>query len=736
MDAGRLDVLHDADDVGVLPVADGVGLALDGALEEVVEQDLVVRHVAEDVHDVVLELGLVDHDFHPLSAQHVARAHQQREAQLAAELDALLRGGDRTESRIRHAELLEEGGEAAAVLGDVEGLITRAEHRDAIAVELLGELQGRLAAELDDDALRLLVADDVVDVLPEDRLEVEAVGGVAVGGHRLRIAVDHDGLVAGGAGRHDAVDAAVIELDALADAIRTAAEHDHLAALGLRRLVVLAECAVVIRRLRHELRRAGVHQTVAALDAELDAAIKHLALKAPHEVRDLAVSVALELGLLHQVVRDVLHAARFDALLHVEQVFDLAKEPRVDLRLLPDGLHRDAEFDRVVEVEQAVPGRELERMQDGVLIAELLAVRAEAVALDLQRLASLLERLLEAAADAHHLAHGLHLQAELAVAAVELVEVPARNLDDDIVERRLEERAGGARDRVGQLIEVVADGQLRGDLGNRVARGLGRQCGRPAHARVDLDGDDVLLLVRRHRELHIAAAGKRPDGVHHVNGHVAHPLEGGVRQRHRRRHRDGVARVDAHRIEVLDGADDDHIVVGVAEQLELELLPPHQRLVDHHLMDRRDMQRASQQLIELLRVVHHGRPRPTERERRPDAQWEPELLSGLLALEEALRGGLRRHRHADFAHQLAEALAVLGDVDRVDVDPDHLHPVLLPDAHLLAGDGEVQRSLAAHRGQHRIDVVQLEHLLDGGRLERLEVDVVRHDRVGHDGGGV
>ena len=573
-------------------------------------------------------------------------------------------------------------------------------------------------------------------MLPEDRLEVEAVGGVAVGGHRLRVAVDHDGLVAGGAGRHDAVDAAVIELDALADAVRTAAEHDHLAALGLRRLVVLAERAVVVRRLRHKLRGTGVHQAVAALDAELDPAVKHLALETPHEVRNLAVGVALELRLLHQLKGNVLHPELLNPLLRFNEVLDLTQEPRVDLGLLPDGLHRDAQLDRVVEVEQAVPGRELERMQDGVLIAQLAPICAEAVALNLQRLARLLERLLEAPADAHHLAHRLHLQAKLAVAAVELVEVPARDLDDDVVERRLEERAGGARDRVGQLVEVVADGQLRGDFGNRVARGLGRQRGRPAHARVDLDGDDVLLLIRRHRELHVAAAGKRPDGVHHVDGHVAHPLEGGVRQRHRRRHRDGVARVDAHRIEVLDGADDDHVVVGVAEQLELELLPPHQRLVDHHLVDRRDVQCAGQQLIELLRVVHHGRPRPTERERRPDAQRETELLRGLLALEEALRRGLRRHRHADFAHQLAEALAVLGDVDRVDVDPDHLHPILLPDAHLLAGDREVQRGLAAHRGQHRIDVVQLEHLLDGGRLERLEVDVVRHDRVGHDGGGV
>ena len=39
------------------------------------------------------------------------------------------------------------------------------------------------------------------------------------------------------------------------------------------------------------------------------------------------------------------------------------------------------------------------------------------------------------------------------------------------------------------------------------------------------------------------------------------------------RHGDGVAGVDAHGIDVLDGADDDHVVLEVAHDLQLELLP-------------------------------------------------------------------------------------------------------------------------------------------------------------------
>ena len=41
--------------------------------------------------------------------------------------------------------------------------------------------------------------------------------------------------------------------------------------------------------------------------------------------------------------------------------------------------------------------------------------------------------------------------------------------------------------------------------------------------------------------------------------------------------------VDAHGVQVFDGADDDHIVGHVPHHLQLELLPPDQALLDQHL---------------------------------------------------------------------------------------------------------------------------------------------------------
>src|SRR4029079_7619294 len=57
--------------------------------------------------------------------------------------------------------------------------------------------------------------------------------------------------------------------------------------------------------------------------------------------------------------------------------------------------------------------------------------------IELARAERLEERLGERPADAHRLAHGLHLRPERRVRARELLECEARELDDDVGERRL-----------------------------------------------------------------------------------------------------------------------------------------------------------------------------------------------------------------------------------------------------------------------------------------------------------
>ncbi len=141
-----------------------------------------------------------------------------------------------------------------------------AEDADALAVERLRELDGRLPAEGHDDADGLLHVDDLQHVLGRERLEIQAVGSVVVRGDSLRVVVDDDDVIAHGLERPHAVDGRIVKLDALADADGPGAEHhdDGLAAAREgARLAARVRAGVEIRRLRVKFGGAGVDHLVA-----------------------------------------------------------------------------------------------------------------------------------------------------------------------------------------------------------------------------------------------------------------------------------------------------------------------------------------------------------------------------------------------------------------------------------------------------------------------------------------
>src|SRR5207302_7339550 len=85
-----------------------------------------------------------------------------------------------------------------------------------------------------------------------------------------------------------------------------------------------------------------------------------------------------------------------------------------------------------------------------------------------------------------------------------------------------------------------------------------------------------------------------------------------------RRDRDRVPGMDAHRVEVLDRAHDDDVVEPVADDLELELVPPTYRLLVEHLADRRFEEPALHLPLEGLPRIREAAAVAAECERGPD----------------------------------------------------------------------------------------------------------------------
>ena len=136
------------------------------------------------------------------------------------------------------------------------------------------------------------------------------------------------------------------------------------------------------------------------------------------------------------------------------------------------------------------------------------------------------------------------------------------------------------------------------------------------------------FVVGMHGELHVGAARRDADRARGREGRVAELLVGEVGERLLRRDRPRVAGVDAHRVEVLDRADDDGVAARVAHHLELVLLPAGEVLLDEHLPDRARVDPARDRGPQLLGRVRDAAAAAAERERRPHDRRHGEVDVG------------------------------------------------------------------------------------------------------------
>ena len=279
----------------VRAVADGVHVHFAGIGQETVEQH---RRILGDAHrhaHVTLQILARMDDLHGAAAEHIGGPHHQRIADFIRQLHGLVGGARSGIGRLQQFQLLHQFLEPFAVLGDVDGLGAGADDRRARCFQSLGELERRLAAVLHDHALGFFEVDDFKHVFERERLEVQPIGSVVVGGHRFRVAVDHDGLVAILAQRERGVHAAVIELDALTDAVRPATEHDDLFLLLGRGLALLLVGGVHVGRGRGKLGGATVDALVHRPHLERVPPAAHLLLAHRQQLGQATIGEALAL---------------------------------------------------------------------------------------------------------------------------------------------------------------------------------------------------------------------------------------------------------------------------------------------------------------------------------------------------------------------------------------------------------------------------------------------------------
>ncbi len=249
--------------------------------------------------------------------------------------------------------------------------------------------------------------------------------------------------------------------------------------------------------------------------------------------------------------------------------------------------------------------------------------------------------------------------------------------------------------------------------------------------------------------MHVGAAGLDSDLPEDGDARRAHALVFLVRQGERRGDGDGIAGVHAHRVHVLDGADDDRVVGPVAHHLHLELLPAEEGLVDQDLPHRGGFHARAADGAVLVAVVGDAAAGAAHGEGGADDGGQADLLDGghrggHPGGDVALAGGQFRRGddggagvfQPDAGHRLAEEAAVLGHLDRFAPGADHLDAASRQHPHLLDRERGVEAGLAAHGGQERVGALDLDDPGDDLGGDGLDIGGVGQRGVGHDRGRV
>ncbi len=359
-----------------------------------------------------------------------------------------------------------------------------------------------------------------------------------------------------------------------------------------------------------------------------------------------------------------------------------------------------------------------------------------------------LQALVDGAANGHGFAHRFHRGGQVWFGAGEFFKGELWNFGDNIVDGWLKRRRRHFGDVVVEFVQRVAHGQFGGDFGNRETRRFRRQRRRARHAWVHLDHHHT-AIGRVHRPLHVGSAGFHANFAQHRNRVVAHGLVFFVRQRQGRRHGDTVAGVHAHRVDILDGTNDDGVVRFVAHNFHLKFFPTQQAFIHQNLVHRGSVHAGATEMDVVLAVIGHTAAGAAHGEGGADDGGQADAIEFFQRQPDALikigrsvvpfwgcHNGGARIFDAQPVHGFAEQFAVLGHFDGVAGCANHLNAKFLQHAHFFQRQRGVQAGLATHGGQQRVRAFFLDDFGNHFGGDRLDVGGVCKTGVGHDGRGV
>ena len=195
-----------------------------------------------------------------------------------------------------NVKLLQQLFKGLPVLRLVNGGAVGADDFHPPVCQRLSQVDGGLSSQGGNHPHRLLEGDNIHHILRGQGLKIQLVCSGIVRGHRLRVVVDDNGLVACLFYGHHRMDGGVIKLHTLADADGTGTQHHDFLFLRGAGLVLFFISGIEVRHIAFKLGGAGVNHLEHRHDSGLLPHGKDLLLPCMPQPGDGLISKAHALG--------------------------------------------------------------------------------------------------------------------------------------------------------------------------------------------------------------------------------------------------------------------------------------------------------------------------------------------------------------------------------------------------------------------------------------------------------
>ena len=349
-------------------------------------------------------------------------------------------------------------------------------------IEIRAKVDCRLSAKRNDNAVRFFYVQNVLNVFRGQRLEIQSVRRVEVGGNRFGIVVDNDHFIAKLFQRPNAMYGRIVELDTLTDTDRTGTDNDDTffgASIHERLCFVVfvrVERRIEIRRFCGEFRRAGIYHLIRHFLSVRDF------LSA--ERRDVLIEIAKAFAFFVKLSRQLFACKAFFV---SNQILELVQEPAVDFRDIEHFVYGNAFFKRRVNDENSFV-RHFGKLCNKLFLRGMQEFFIIKRAGGNFRAAHRFHHChFKGRTNRHNFARRLHSRTQLTLRVQEFIKRPLGHFYNEIVNRRLETSVGVARNVVYDFVKRVTERDFGRNLCNREARRLGRKCGRTAYTGIYFD---------------------------------------------------------------------------------------------------------------------------------------------------------------------------------------------------------------------------------------------------------